>query len=147
MPFDANSFLDQQINGPTSTERILIEPGVYSAFIVDLKAANGFSEKSQAPWARMDVVFELDDEHQKERTGRARLLLTYGIMLELDENQDLAEGRGKNVKLGKFRKALGKNDGPLNPRELMHLYAKVQVSHEIYNNEPQEKITAVSAVA
>jgi hypothetical protein len=147
MPFDANTFLDTQISGPTSTERILIEPGVYSAYIVDLKSASGFSDKSQSHWARLDVVFELDDEHQKERTGRARLMLTYGIMLELDENQDLAEGRGKNVKLGKFRKAVGKNDGPLNPRELMHLYARVQVSHEIYNNEPQEKITAVSAIA
>jgi hypothetical protein len=147
MAFDANSFLDTEISGPTSTERILIEPGVYTAFITDLKASNGFSEKNQQPWARLDVVFELDDEHQKERTGRARLLLTYGIMLDLDENGDLAQGRGKNVKLGKFRKAVGKNDGPLNPRELMHLYAKVQVSHEIYQNEPQEKISAVSAAA
>jgi hypothetical protein len=145
MAFDANSFLDTQISGPTSTERILIEPGVYSAFVADVKAANGFSEKSQAPWARFDVVFEIEDDHQKDRTGRARLILTYGIMLELDENGDLAEGKGKNVKLGKFRKAMGKNDGPFQPRDLMHLYARVQVGHEIYNNEPQEKITAVSA--
>lgn len=147
MAFDANTFLDSAINGPTSTERILIEPADYSAFVADVKAAQGFSEKNNAPWARLDVVFEIEDEHQKERTGRNRLVLTYGIMLELDENGDIAEGRGKNVKLGKFRKALGKNDGDFVPRELLHLFAKVKVGHEIYNNEPQEKITAVSAAA
>jgi hypothetical protein len=147
MSFDANSFLDSTIAGASSTERILIEPGVYPAFIADLKTATGFSEKSNSQWARLDVVFELDDETQKERTGRARILMTYGIMLDLDENGDLDMKRGRNVRLGKFRKAVGKNDGPLNPRELMHLYAKVEVRHEIYNNEPQEKIANVSAMA
>lgn len=148
MAFDANSFLDTQISSPTSTERILIEPGLYEAFVVDLKSATGFSEKNNAQWARLDVVFELQDEHQRERTGRARLLLTYGIMLELDpETDDLAVGRGKNVKLGKFRKAMGKNDGAFSPRELMGLFGKVEVKHEIYLNEPQEKISAVSAIA
>jgi hypothetical protein len=147
MPFDANTFLDQQISSPVSTERILVEPAVYQAFVVDLKTATGFSEKSQSQWARLDVIFEIDDERQKERTGRARILLTYGIMLELDENQDIAEGKGKNVKLGKFLKAMGKNQAGFSPRELMHLYAKVEVRHEIYNNEPQEKINNVSAMA
>lgn len=147
MPFDANSFLDSQISGANSTERILVEPGVYSAFVADLKSATGFSEKNNQQWARMDVVFEIQDEHQQERTGRARILITYGIMLDLDANGDLDMGRGRNVRLGKFRKALGKNDGPFNPRELMHLYAKVDIKHEIYNNEPQEKISGVSAAA
>jgi hypothetical protein len=143
MPFDANTFLDQEISGPTSTERILIEPGEYSAFIADLKAAQGFSEKSQKNWARLDVIFEIEDDVQKNRTGKSRLLLTHGIMLELDEQGEIAEGRGKNVKLGLFREAMGKNTGPLNPRELMHLYAKVQVRHEVYENQPQEKIAGV----
>lgn len=148
MAFDANTFLDSTISGPTSTERVLVEPGVYSAFVSDLKSSTGFSEKNNAQWARMDVIFEIEDDHQKERTGRNRILMTYGIMLDLDpETGDLAEGRGKNVKLGKFRKAMGKNDGAFNPRELMHLYAKVDVKHEIYNNEPQERIANVSAAA
>lgn len=147
MAFDANSFLDTTISGPTSTERILVEPGQYTAFVADLKSATGFSEKSNQQWARLDVVFELEDEHQKERTGRARILMTYGIMLDLDENGDIAVGRGKNVRLGKFRKAMGKNDGDFVPRELLSLYAKVNVKHEIYQNEPQERISDVSAYA
>src|ERR1700739_4137219 len=126
MAFDANTFLDSEISGATSTERILVEPGEYTAFVTDLKAASGISEKSGEPWARLDVVFEIEDEHQRERTGRARILMTYGVMLELDEQGEVAKGRGKNVKLGKLREALGKNDGILNPRELLSLYARVQ---------------------
>ena len=143
--FDANSFLDQQIEGKTSTERILVEPGEYPAFVSDVKSATGFSEKNNEPWARLDVIFEIEDENQKARTGKSRILMTYGVMLELDDNEPdgLAKGRGKNVKLGKLREALGKNDGNCSPREFMHLRAKVQVKHEIWQNEPQERLVGV----
>ena len=143
--FDANSFLDSQIQGGFSTQRILVEAQEYPAFIADIKSATGFSDKSQETWARLDLVFEIEDEKQKERTGRARILMTYGIMLELDENEPdgLARGKGKNVKLGKALEALGKNLDNFSPRELMHLQAKVQVKHEVYQNEPQEKIAGI----
>jgi len=143
--FDANTFLDSQISGKTSTERVLVEAGEYPANVVDLRSATGFSDKTQEPWARLDVVFEIDDEVQRHRTGRSRILMTYGVMLELDENEPdgLAKGKGKNVKLGKLREALGKNDGDTSPREFMHCSARVLVKHEVYNNEPQEKISGV----
>lgn len=149
MPFDANSFLDSQITGATSTEKILTEAGEYEADVADLKASTGISEKSGEPWARLDVIFEINDENQRARTGKSRILMTYGVMLELDDNSPdgLAHGRGKNVKLGKLREALGKNDGDFVPRELMHCRARVQVKHEIWQNEPVEKIVGVRKAA
>lgn len=146
--FDANTFLDQQMAGEFSTTRILVEAGEYPAHVADLRSATGFSEKTQEPWARLDVVYEIEDEVQKAKTGRARILMTFGVMLELDENEPdgLAHGKGKNVKLGRLLEAHGLNNGS-SPRALMHTSARVQVKHEIYQNEPQEKISGVRKAA
>jgi len=146
--FDPEAFLNGTIGGANSTKRLVVDAGTYPAFISDLKVERGTVKKEGAnfgkPWTRLDVVWEIEDHALKAKMDRDKVTVFQGIMLEFDENGTLAMGKGKNVQLGRLREAIGLNEGPVAFHSFRGRPAMIKVDHEIYNNDPVERVTNVA---
>ena len=136
--FDPSNFLN---SGLQATDRKLVPQGVYSATIAELKAKGGTSEKTGKPWARLDVVCDIDSESVREATGRGTNKLTFGLMLDIAEDGSVAFVKGS--RLDKLRKSLGATEEPFTPASLQGRMCKVQVEHELYNDNINEKISSI----
>lgn len=149
--FDPNTFLDADAGGPLSTERTLIPPNTYSpAYITEIKPAEGTvknGDNAGKPWARLDFVWTIDSQELRDMLNRAQVKVTQGIMLDLDENGQLDHGKGKNVRLGKLRKALGINEGPIKYREFLGKPCTIQIIHSTgLDGSPREEVGAVAGL-
>lgn len=136
--FDANSFLNA---GQQAVDRKMVPQGTYAAVITELKAKGGVSEKSGKPWARLDIVCEIDSESVREATGRGVNKLTFGLMLDTKDDGSVEFVKGS--RLDKLRKSLGATEEPFVPSSLTGRVCKVQVEHELYNDAIVEKIAAI----
>lgn len=149
--FNPDTFLDQETGGPMSTERVLIPINTYHpCYISEIKPAEGIikeGERAGQPWARMDFVWMIDDQNLRDELNRAQVKVTQGIMLDLDENGQIDTSKGKNVQLGKLRKALGINEGSTKWREFMGKPATLQIGHEATNRgTTREVVLAVAGL-
>lgn len=149
--FDPNTFLDGDIGGVMSTERTLVPINTYSpAYITDIKMAEGTVSKGDnagKPWARVDFVWNIDSQELRNAMNRAQVRVTQGVMLDLDEHGNLDLGKGRNVQLGKLRKALGINGEANKWREFLNRPATIQIAHEPgMDGSPREKVVAVAGL-
>lgn len=146
--FNPETFLDDDAGGVLSTERTLVPTGTYSnCYIKDVKPSEGIigkGERAGEPWARMVFVWVIDDDAVRQELNKSEVVLSQGIMLDLDSNGKLDEGKGRNIRLGKLRQALGINDGPVKWRDFIGKPATIQVGHSIYNGNPVEDVIAVA---
>src|SRR5437899_3342341 len=96
--FNPDTFLSESAGGPLSTERVLIPANTYSnCYIKDLKPKEGIikeGDRAGEPWARLNVVWVVDDEALREELGRREIVVTQGIMLDLDAGGGLDTSKG-----------------------------------------------------
>jgi hypothetical protein len=149
--FDPNTFLDSDAGGPLSTERVLVPINTYHpCFITDIKPVEGLvkeGDNAGKPWARLDFIWTIDSQELRDLLNRAQVKVTQGIMLDLTEDGQLDTGKGRNVQLGKLRKALGINNGPVQYREFLGKPATLQIGHEATNTGGvREKVVAVAGL-
>jgi hypothetical protein len=147
---DVNSFLEQA-SGETSTKRVPIPAGTYRAYIQKVGFASGTVSKAGEnygkPWARADITWEIDDDELRAKLNRASILVTQGIMLELDPSgSKIATGEGVNIRYGKFRAAIGKNGASDRPADFVGCGAMIQIDHEMYEDQVQERVKSVAKV-
>ncbi len=147
--FDPQNFLDGSTGGANSTKRLVVPAATYPAFISDLKSRNGTVKKEGEnfgkPWTTLEVSWQIDDGGILAATMEQQKVVVFqSIMLEFSETGALADGKGKNVKLGRLREAIGLNDGPVPWRSFVGRPAVIKVEHEIYEGEPQARVTAVA---
>jgi hypothetical protein len=141
--FDPASFLDSTVQGTISTERKLIPAGEYAAFISDIKANGGTSAEKGTPWARLDITWEIDSQELRDSLHRAKIVVTQGVMLDLDEEGAFDTRDGRNVNLGKLLALFNLNNGTFQPRALVGQYAKIRIEYETYKDKTQEKVKSV----
>lgn len=139
--FDPDDFLQQTVDKPLEVEFTLVPPGEYMATIddfdkdameqVDFTYKKGPRAGTAGTMYKLTLPFVIDDESVKKEMGRDKVTVSKQLILDLDENNKLAEGRNKNVELGRIRDAVGQNDG--SPWTIAHLRGAgpvvVRVSH------------------
>ena len=107
--FDVNTtiLLNTQFTDANDTVVTPIDEGEYTAVIekTDLKSG----EKNGKTWLSLEVVWSIDDEGQRAKTGRDKLTCRQNVFLDLTDHGTMDMGKGKNVGLGRLREAVGQN--------------------------------------
>jgi len=151
--FNAEKFLNSTISAPLSTVVVVCPEGEYKAFVDDgdkaIQFRDGDASKNLSPQAV--VLFNILDDAVKAQLKRDKVLVPMNCWLDLDESgEGLDLSEGKNVSLGRLRKALDQNDPNLawNP---MMLKGKgplmVKVTQRSDKHDPTVKYAEVSRVS
>ena len=152
MPFDADAFMSTTVDGPMATAPLNCDEGEYKAFVDDGEKAIVFKEfegRDGKPNShQMVVMFNILDDAQKARMNRDKVLVPMTCWLDLtSDGKSLDQADGKNVALGRLRKALGQNDGQWSPAMLKGKGPlMVKVTHRA-NKETGDKDHEVSKIA
>jgi len=132
--FDPNQFLDMQFTEANDTVIINPDDGEYQAQIekIDFRPWQSKSDPSKAGLA-LDITWELQSEAARQKTGRDKVTVRQGLMLDMLSNGGFDMGKGKNIGLGRLREAVGQNIGgrPWTPSQLVGQMAKVLVKQRV----------------
>jgi len=111
--FDVNAFVNQTYNQATSSDYALIP----EANDVRMMTGSGPLEKwfrtftaNDVQYVTLEVPMIILDEAIKTEMARDTVMSRYKMFLDFDETGNLDFGKGRNVKLGQLREALGQND-------------------------------------
>jgi len=155
MGFNAEAFLNQTVSGPMSTITIPCPEGEFKAFVDDGDNAISFQEGGQdrngndlSP--RMKVNFVITgDQIPNQQLTRDKVIVAMNVWLDVEGDQISTE-EGKNVGLGRLRKALNQNDGAWNPLMMKGKGpVMIKVGQRSDRNDPTQKyaeVTRVSAI-
>ena len=151
MAFDAEKFMTSTTDGPMSTAPVLCPEGEYKAIVDDGDKAITFRNgtKDGNEWHQMGVLFNVTDDAVRAQLKRDKVLVPYNTFLDI-KGDALDTEEGKNVGLGRLRKALGQNDGSWAPAMMKGKGpVMVKISHRADKNDPSVKyaeVTRVSAI-
>lgn len=139
--FDPETFLDATLPGANSIKREIVPMGVYKAYISKLEVKNGTVNKEGdnygKPWVALNLQWTIEDQPINATMDQAKVIVFDSVFLDLDEDGRTAMGKGKNVKLGKLREALGMNTGPVQFRALEGRPATINIGHDPYKDDMQ----------
>lgn len=145
--FDPQQFLDTPVTDANSTSIQPVPEGEFVAIIekAEVRAWQGKKDPTQAGLA-LDVIFNIDDANLKQQLDREKISVKYGIMLDLSPTGGLDMGKGKNVKLGRLREAVGLNKPgqPFKMTDLVGCMAKIAVTQRIDGEEVYNDVKAVT---
>lgn len=129
--FDPATFLDSTIDAPNSTSSTPCPEGDFTAVAGEPIVRPWTSKKDGSSGLALDIVWEVDDARAREVTGRDKVQVKQGIMLDLTPSGTLDTGKGANVALGRLREAIGKNTPgqPFNFRMITGCVARIAVKH------------------
>lgn len=157
MPFDAEAFLSSTVTAPMSTVHVLCPEGEYQAFVDDGDKAIDFNTITSGPssktpgkeYFQVAILFAIANEAVKAQLKREKVLVPMKIFLDMKEdNSGLDLSEGKNVGLGRLRKALNQNDGsawsPLRMKGAGPVVVKV--AHRPDPKDPEIKYAEVTRV-
>jgi hypothetical protein len=153
MPFDADKFLNQTITDPMSTHTIPCPEGEYKAFVDDGDKAitfreGGLDRNGNELSPQCVVLFAvMGDQIPNQVLKRDKVLVGMNIWLDVNGDAlDLSEG--KNVGLGRLRKAIDQNDGAWNPMMMKGRGpVMIKVTQRSDKNDPTQKYAEVSRVS
>lgn len=149
MTLDAKALLDLSITGANDTRSTPIPIGEYTAIIEDVDAAawQGKKDPSQSG-IKLLCKLNIDDANVKAFLEREKVVITHDIMLDTTPAGGLDLGKGKNVRLGQLREAVGLNSpsDPFGFRMLVGKVLKVKIDHELYQGQPQAKVAGVAKI-
>lgn len=137
--FDPNQFLDAQFTEANDTVIVPPDDGEYPAIIekIEFRPWTSKADPSKSGVA-LDVTWELLSEAAKAKTGRDKVTVRQGLMLDMTADGTMIDmGKGKNISLGRLREAVGQNVGgrPWSPNQLFGQQAKVLVKQRIDNDQ------------
>ena len=147
--FDPNTFASMTFEGANSTEAIPVPAlddyvGITGQPKIEAWQSRDNPEKKGL---KMQVPIECEDPRAAEVTGRPKFTLTYEAMLDLTETGMLDMSKGMNVRLGRFRAAIGLNDGsPWTFDMFAGRSIKFSVKHRPYENRLVAEIKDVAPV-
>ncbi len=154
--FDPQQFLDAtttealERRPPLPTENPDDPNGLYTAVIGEVKFVDGViknGDRAGQQWVQMVVPLRIQVPSQVQAVvgGAAELTMTDRPMIDVLPNGSLDYSVGKNRGLRIYRDATGLNvkGEPFSPRMLQGKIVKVKVMHEIYQDQPMEKVKEV----
>lgn len=144
--FDPNSFLDSEVKDANSTTTVPVPIGEYQGVVKDVSISSGTSKDTGNPWARLNVVWTVEDENVKALLGRKEVTTRQAFLLDITETGALDMGTGKNVRLGRLREALGLNEKgkAFSMRMLTGRMGKIAVKHETYEGVVRDLVDSVA---
>lgn len=114
MAFDPQQFLNTTMTEATSTEYVPIPVGDYPAICTKADIRSAQNKESGDRYYFFETSWEIDDQRVRDELGQDHPTARYSIGLDINEETgQLATGKGKNVRYGRAREAIGKN----NPNE------------------------------
>lgn len=149
--FNPDQFMESAIQGANDTKVIPCPTGDWHGRVDSVKAAANEIKKGDRAGdvlAKLNVFWEVLDDEPKRVTGREKVMTRQEIVLDLTDEGLLDMGKGKNVKLGKLREAIGQNDPtvPFSPRNLVGALATINVGHRPDPSDPSIVYDEVKAV-
>ncbi len=147
--FNPVDFLNQQVTGALDTAFTPCPAGEFLGIIEKIEARNGVQKKDPTQtYFAIDIHWMIDDQNAKDVTGRDKVIVRQGIMLDVGPDGQLDMGKGKNVGLGRLREAVGLNDAsqPFAMSMLPGRPAKVKVEHETYKDTIQARVSGCAAL-
>ncbi len=106
--FDADAFMQTQIEGSNSTQFLPIPDGDYMGIVEKVQAREIKTERG--PGYVLDVTWSLLDDDLLQSMDREKLTCRQGIFLDMREDGSLNMSEGQNVALGQLREAVGQNN-------------------------------------
>lgn len=155
--FDPSVFLDAQITEanekrpPLPTENPDHPNGLYLAVIGEITTGSGTigkGDRAGSPWISMIVPLRIQVPPAVQGLGLpSELTLTDRVFLDLNEQGGLDNSKGKNRQQKNYRDATGTNVAgvPWSWRQLQGKTVMVKVTHELYNEQIQERVGNVLA--
>lgn len=155
--FDADAFMNTQVDAPMATALASVPEGEYVAMIGDFdssafKTITYKDKKTGGDVVRqvLEVPFLIDDAELKATLGRESVSHRESFWLDFDANGKLDTGPDKNVNLGKLRDALGQNvtGQPWAPAMLRNMGPlKIVIKTRSDKNDPEKKYTNITKYA
>lgn len=143
--FDTDSFQSATVEGEISTQSIAVTPGEYQAVIEKIDVRETTSDKGT--FHMLDVFWSIDDADVAALTGRDSSTVRQTIFLDLNASGGLDMSKGRNIGLGRLRKALGQDDsGPWSFNQLAGNVAMVKVENDLWKGATYANVTAAVAI-
>lgn len=144
--FDADTFAQTDYAESNDTSLIPLDDGEYPAIAKDVKLR--LVDTKDGERVVCDIVWTVDDEAQKEKTGRDNLTVRQSVFLDRRDDGSLDFGKGKNVSLGKLREAVGLNQpgAPFNFKMIEGRPAIVKVTSRQDKNDSDVTYNDVAKV-
>lgn len=120
--FDANEFMQSQMDKPMETEYTLVPIGEYMATIddftseafevVNFEYKQGERAGTPGSMTKFTIPFVVQDDRVKRELQRDKVTVAKQVILDLeDDGKTLANGPNKNIELGRIRAAVGQDKG------------------------------------
>lgn len=145
--FDPNQFLDMQVDGTNDTKKIPCPAGDFPG-IAEKVEVRSWQKKDDPSVSglTLEVTWVIEDASVKETTGRDKVMVRQGVMLDLTESGGLDMGKGRNVALGRLREAIGLNTPgqPFSFSMIPGRMALCNVSHRVVGEDVYDEIKKVA---
>lgn len=157
MSFDPSSFMNQTVDSEMSTQVEQCPEGEFPAMIEPIDAEKDFAsgeiqngDRAGETWVRFTPRYVIQDGAIQAQLGREKVVVRDdGMWLDFDSSGQLDASKGKNVRLGQLRDALGQNKpGPWSFQSLSGAGpVMVKVTHVADNRDKAVKYARVTRVA
>lgn len=150
MTFDADAFMNTQVDAPMATQLQGVPEGEYVAMVGDFDStAFKTVDTKNGQRAVLDIPFVIQDEALKQRLNRDTIIHRETYWLDMTPQGQLDTGPDKNVNLGRLRDALGQNgSGPWSPAMLRNMGpVRIAIKTRSDKNDPEKKYTGISKYA
>jgi hypothetical protein len=157
LPFDPESFMNQNVDAPMATTLQSVPEGEYTAMIGDFDSSafrtvtitnkqSGLSQERPV----LDVPFIIDDAALKAKLQRETVTHKETFWLDITADGRLDTGPDRNVRLGQLRAALGQNDpgSPWTPSQLRNMGpVRIKIATTPDKTDPDRKYTNITKYA
>lgn len=129
--FDPSTLLNASYEESLDSRYTPVPEGEFNAVVSKVEIREVSTKNG--PGMVLDVTWKIDDDGVREATSLAEPSVRQGIFLDLTSSGGLDFSKGKNIRLGALREALGQNEPgkPWTFNSLVGQVAKVQVKHRV----------------
>lgn len=149
--FNPEAFLDAVMENPLE-RRIPLPVGDYTA-IITKPSIRTWAKRSDPSVTGLALDLELQleipaDVQAECQLDKPNMVLRDSIMLDLTAGGMLDDAPGKNKRMRQYREAVGMNNkgDKFSPRKLEGQAVLVRVTHEMWEGQPIERVSAVVAL-
>jgi len=129
MAFDPDAFMNETVDMPFETERTLVPEGEYRMAVddftsdaiqkIDFTYKKGERAGQAGSMTKFNCPIVILDDKVAHDLQLEKVVIYWGINVDLDDNGKLEWGKNKNIALGQLRAACGQNQaGPWSPGQL-----------------------------
>jgi hypothetical protein len=150
--FDLEGFMNEGAGGELDTEFQVVPAGEYAAIVEHVGNTDGLPDIKQkkdgsGSFVTLDITWSVQDDAVKAALGRDKVTVRQSFILDMKGNS-LDYSKGKNVRLGQLKQALGINQPGLPLRALQGAGpALIVVAHREYNGNTYAEVKKVGKLA